>query len=327
MNFHHLPTEVILMVLRELPVDECCRLIDFGPAVLGSDLYLLLQVRIFQGPQIVSLNSPRHPGHHGYIQGLAEFETRVASNPVYLRTPPASMTLLIHRLGPGYKEFADTMARWASLFACPDNDPVTQYLKRVPAWNIDIDAKLMLVENPTCVLTLILVFLINLAKHPVASAVHRVRISNCEIGSMYVDKWGALFKRFPNLASLELSGVLIARKHQLFPAFEFPASLRELLLDNNMLGTADDLVFVVMPPLLEVLSLGQCYMSQILSARPLLDHLPRLRHFSCRDNPTLVLDPRLFTGYDAVTVDVRKTNIMGPSLAHLRSHSQVQVLC
>lgn len=306
---HDLPNEVMFKVFENMSVDEC---IDIAQTPgLNPQAKAVAEARVYRGPQLITNQRSQHRGHHKLVLSLTEFFDLIKSSPHYRQLVPQLLEVRIVRTGPGYVEFAREMRLLMEAIACPPLLEAQLYFENtISQWLAVIDARLMLMENPTVVSTVILLFVICALQNPsFRDKLVLLALRDCEIGTMYVEQWLRIFLQFSRLHTLDLTGVLLRGSDACH--LRVPPTLRRLVLSGNPLCEIEDEWVEHLPPLLTTLELRSCWLGNFQLQYPLTKYLPKLRVLNLQDNPLLTfLDVHTFRRAHHLTVYLSGTQLV-----------------
>lgn len=240
-------------------------------------------------------------------------------NTLFKETRPQVLKFRFTRNVNDYSNFVDELYLLNAIFDnLNDRSEITKYIGVACQLELYIDGYTIGVESPTAILVAVLKTLTSLAnpdtalKSSLSSKFKNITIKSTDIGDYYVSRWSQLLGCFKNITYLNLSdniikldsnstneGELDIKIDLLANDFVWPAALKELNLDNNLLTYISKKFVLKLPNTLENLlicsnkltSLGQTD-SESFNFSELL---PQLTTLKLNYNNTLMLvNERMF---------------------------------
>ena len=240
-------------------------------------------------------------------------------NTLFKETRPQVLKFRFTRNVNDYSNFVDELYSLNAIFDnLNDRSEITKYIGVACQLELYIDGYTIGVESPTAILVAVLKTLTSLAnpdtalKSSLSSKFKNITIKSTDIGDYYVSRWSQLLGCFKNITYLNLSdniikldsnstneGELDIRIDLLANDFVWPAALKELNLDNNLLTYISKKFVLKLPNTLENLlicsnkltSLGQTD-SECFN---FTEFLPQLTTLKLNYNNTLMLvNERMF---------------------------------
>lgn len=309
----NLPHEVMVKVFKYLTPSETSQMIkklksDKEHRGRLDDLVIrLLYQRLFNGKLMIINDKSNETIEYDTMLTIDSFEERFLvhnyENLLFQEIRPNYVEVKFTRQANDYMNFIGNLYKFFSLLSREENVQMLKYFEtKILQLDFYTDGNLVLIENPTSLSTIIIKILISLSSNKdLLGKIKRFTIKSTDIGNLYVSQWSQLFRRFINLHTLDLSNDIIHSDYDdcrdvLGYSFKFPARLKILVLDNNVLRYVSVAMIASLPHSLEVLLLSH---NKIVSVEPvrLSSKLPNLRYLNLDYNGRLLfLDPVIFRG-------------------------------
>ncbi|ABN65307.2 predicted protein [Scheffersomyces stipitis CBS 6054] len=338
----NLPHEVMVKVFKYLTPSETSQMIkklksDKEHRGRLDDLVIrLLYQRLFNGKLMIINDKSNETIEYDTMLTIDSFEERFLvhnyENLLFQEIRPNYVEVKFTRQANDYMNFIGNLYKFFSLLSREENVQMLKYFEtKILQLDFYTDGNLVLIENPTSLSTIIIKILISLSSNKdLLGKIKRFTIKSTDIGNLYVSQWSQLFRRFINLHTLDLSNDIIHSDYDdcrdvLGYSFKFPARLKILVLDNNVLRYVSVAMIASLPHSLEVLSLSH---NKIVSVEPvrLSSKLPNLRYLNLDYNGRLsFLDPVIFRGIRRdFRLSLRGTSFEDADFSHLaRATSEI----
>ncbi|CUM65951.1 uncharacterized protein PRCAT00003604001 [Priceomyces carsonii] len=335
-----LPNDIILEIFSELSPRETRDLI-LGLSVLSSksenrSLINLLYKRLFGGKIIVEVYNSQSLTKDTILT-IDSFKDKFYSgdfeSKIFLRTRPNIVEFRFIRRSSDYSNFLGKLYEFNSLLEC-DNSSFLAYLTMALQLNFYLDGNLFLVENPVSFSVIILKILINISKVKCLSqSLKNLTIKSTDIGESFVVKWSQLLERFSNLECLNLANNLIKssvnyQDDLLCVCFKYPARLKVLNLDRNLINHLTSDFLEILPHTLEVLLIAD---NRLVSLNfefrgdiRIIECLPNIKRFILNQNHFLsYIHPSIFIGAKGIRLEIKGCNLEETNLKELKRLAEV----